>query len=69
MGRCGAQLACLQRWPALATAAPVLGNGSTAELAAGGLVLPKSPALEMRAEGLAISAKQVRVRYRFVRAR
>jgi hypothetical protein len=41
-------------------------NDSTAELAAGGLVLTKSPAFEMRAEDLYISAKQVRVRYRFV---
>jgi hypothetical protein len=40
-------------------------NDSTAELAAGGLVLTKSPAIEMRAEDLFISAKQVRVRYRF----
>ena len=40
-------------------------NDSTAELAAGGLVLTKSPAIEMRAEDLYISAKQVRVRYRF----
>jgi Domain of unknown function (DUF4424) len=40
-------------------------NDSTAELAAGGLVLTKSPAIEMRAEDLYISARQVRVRYRF----
>lgn len=40
-------------------------NDSTAELAAGGLVLTKSAAIEMRAEDLFISAKQVRVRYRF----
>src|SRR6185312_15363017 len=33
--------------------------------AAGGLVLTKSAAIEMRAEDLFISAKQVRVRYRF----
>ena len=46
-------------------AAPALANDSTAELAAGGLVLTKSPAIEMRAEDLYISAKQVRVRYRF----
>lgn len=41
-------------------------NDSTAELAAGGLVLTKSPAIEMRSEDLFISAKQVRVRYRFL---
>jgi Domain of unknown function (DUF4424) len=35
------------------------------ELAAGGLVLAKSADLEMRAEELAISPKQVRVSYRF----
>ena len=43
-------------------------NDSTAELAAGGLVLTKSAAIEMRAEDLYISAKQVRVRYRFLNA-
>ena len=48
---------------AIATAAS--GNDSTAELAAGGLVMTKSPAIEMRAEDLYISTKQVRVRYRF----
>src|SRR5579872_6738153 len=50
---------------ALAMAAPSYANDSTAELAAGGLVLTKSPAIEMRAEDLYISARQVRVRYRF----
>ena len=50
---------------ALAVAAPSFANDSTAELAAGGLVLTKSPAIEMRAEDLYISAKQVRVGYRF----
>jgi len=48
---------------AIATAAS--GNDSTAELAAGGLVLTKSPAIEMRSEDLYISPKQVRVHYRF----
>ena len=41
-------------------------NDSTAELAAGGLTLTRTAAIEMRAEDLYISAKQVRVRYRFV---
>src|SRR5271169_1098724 len=40
-------------------------NDSTAELAAGGLVMTKSPAIEMRSEDLFISEKAVRVRYRF----
>ncbi|HWF78654.1 MAG TPA: DUF4424 domain-containing protein [Caulobacteraceae bacterium] len=56
---CGAALL----WSAGAAA-----NDSTAELAAGGLVLTKSAAIEMRAEDLFISAKQVRVRYRFANA-
>jgi hypothetical protein len=43
-------------------------NDSTAELAAGGLVLTKSAAIEMRAEDLFISARQVQVRYRFANA-
>jgi hypothetical protein len=50
---------------ALAIASAASGNDSTAELAAGGLVLTKSPAIEMRSEDLFISAKQVRVHYRF----
>ena len=40
-------------------------NDSTAELAAGGLVLTKNAAIEMRSEDLYISAKQVRVHYKF----
>lgn len=48
------------------SAAPLAGaNDSTAELAAGGLQMTKSPEIEMRSEDLYISAKQVRVRYRF----
>lgn len=50
---------------ALFWSAPAGANDSTAELAAGGLVLTKSAAIEMRAEDLFISARQVRVRYRF----
>jgi Domain of unknown function (DUF4424) len=41
------------------------GNDSTAELTTGGLVLDKTPAIEMRAEDLFISEKEIRVRYRF----
>ncbi len=41
-------------------------NDSTAELAAGGLVLTKTDAIEMRSEDLYISAKAVRVGYRFL---
>jgi hypothetical protein len=40
-------------------------NDSTAELGAGGLQLTKSAAIEMRSEDLYISAKAVRVHYRF----
>eukprot|EP01035_Chromulina_nebulosa_P002425 gene2425-3273_t len=47
-------------------AAPVLANDSTAELAAGGLVLTKTDAIEMRSEDLFISAEAVRVRYVFI---
>ena len=48
---------------AIATAAS--GNDSTAELAAGGLVLTKNAAIEMRSEDLFISPTQVRVHYTF----
>jgi Domain of unknown function (DUF4424) len=41
-------------------------NDSTSELAAGGLVLTKNDAIEMRSEDLYISAAAVRVRYRFI---
>ena len=46
-------------------AGPSLANDSTAELTTGGLVLTKSEAIEMRAEDLYISTKEIRVRYRF----
>ena len=49
-----------------AVAAPAGANDSSAELAAGGLVLTHNAAIEMKAEDLFISAKQVRVHYRFV---
>lgn len=47
-------------------AAPALANDSTAELAAGGLVLTKTEAIEMRSEDLFISQEAVQVRYVFV---
>lgn len=50
---------------ALALALPAAANDSTAELAAGGLVLKKTDHIEMRSEDLYISAKEVRVRYKF----
>jgi len=53
-----AALACL-------AAAPALANDTTAELAAGGLVLTKSDSIEMRSEDLYISQEAVRVRYVF----
>lgn len=47
------------------TASPALANDSTAELATGGLIFVHNDNVEMRAENLFISAKVVRVRYRF----
>ena len=49
----------------LGVAGSACANDSSAELAAGGLVMTKNAAIEMRAENLYISAKVVRVRYRF----
>jgi len=43
-------------------------NDPTAELAAGGLMLTRSADIEMRAEELTISPRQVRVSYRFYNA-
>lgn len=40
-------------------------NDSTGHLAAGGLLLSKTDAIEMRSEELYVSEKEVRVRYRF----
>jgi len=48
--------------------APVLANDSTAELTTGGLVFAKSASVEMRAEDLFVSDKEIRVRYRFFNA-
>jgi hypothetical protein len=49
----------------LALPGAALANDSTAELAAGGLVMTKTTAIEMRSEDLYISPKAVRVHYRF----
>ncbi|HVM99822.1 MAG TPA: DUF4424 domain-containing protein [Caulobacteraceae bacterium] len=58
-------VAAVAGFSALTMAGGASGNDSTAELAAGGLVLTKNAAIEMRAEDLFISGKQIRVRYRF----
>ena len=55
-------------WTAFAslTLAPAaFANDSTAELTTGGLVLSKNADIEMRSEDLAISEKEISVRYRF----
>jgi hypothetical protein len=44
---------------------PALANDTSAELATGGLLFVQNDNVEMRSEDLAISAKQVDVRYRF----
>jgi len=46
-------------------AVPAPANDSSAELATGGLIFVHNDNVEMRTEDLAISAKQVAVRYRF----
>lgn len=51
---------------ALLLAAPAAANDSTAELAAGGLVLTRTDAIVMKSEELYISADAVRVRYVFL---
>jgi hypothetical protein len=48
-----------------AAATGAMANDSSAELATGGLVLTKNPAIEMRSEDLFISTKAVRVHYVF----
>ncbi len=49
----------------LAPLAGASANDTTAELAAGGLVLTKTADIEMRSEDLYVSAKEIRVGYRF----
>ena len=51
--------------PLAAAGSPAWANDTSAELAAGGLVLTKSDTIEMRSEDLYISEKAVRVRYVF----
>src|SRR5262245_35049877 len=50
---------------AVATA-PALGNDSSAELSTGGLIFVRNDSIEMQSEDLAISSKEVNVRYRFL---
>jgi len=50
---------------AAAAAIPALANDSTAELTTGGLIFVHNEDVEMTSEDLAISAKEVSVRYRF----
>lgn len=45
--------------------APALANDSSAELAAGGLVLKQDQSIEMKSEDLVISMEEIRVRYVF----
>jgi hypothetical protein len=50
---------------ATCTAAPASANDTSAELATGGLIFVQNDNVEMRSEDLAISAKEIDVRYRF----
>lgn len=50
---------------AIALAVPAFANDSTATTGAGGLVLTRNAQIDMRAEDLFVSARQVRVRYVF----
>lgn len=50
---------------AAAFAVPALANDSAGYLAAGGLVLTRTPDIGMRSEDLYVSEKEIRVRYRF----
>jgi hypothetical protein len=50
---------------AACAAVPALANDTSAELATGGLLFVQNDNVEMRSEDLAISVKQVDVRYRF----
>jgi hypothetical protein len=44
---------------------PAFANDSTAELSTGGLIFVRNDNVEMRSEDLAISTKEIKVRYRF----
>jgi Domain of unknown function (DUF4424) len=50
---------------AACAAMPAMANDTSAELATGGLLFVQNDKVEMRSEDLAISAKEVAVRYRF----
>jgi hypothetical protein len=50
---------------AACAAGPACGNDSTAEFATGGLIFVKNDSVEMRAEDLFISTKEIRVSYKF----
>lgn len=50
---------------ALTLAAPVTANDSVASMGAGGLVFQRTDGIEMRSEDLYVSAREIRVRYRF----
>ena len=50
----------------LASGLPALANDSSAEMAAGGLILTQDADIEMRSEDLFISAEKVVVKYRFL---
>jgi hypothetical protein len=63
-----AGIAALTSTAWLLALAPAAANDSTAELTTGGLVFAKSPDVEMRAEDLFISEREIRVRYRFFNA-
>ena len=47
-------------------AAPVVANDSTAAMGAGGLVLQRTDGISMLSEDLYVSAREVRVKYRFL---
>lgn len=53
-------------WLLAASASPAFANDSTANFAAGGLVLTKTDAIEMRREDLSISLERITVDYEFV---
>jgi len=49
----------------LVLAAPAAANDSVASMGAGGLVFQRTDGIEMRSEDLYVSAREIRVRYRF----
>lgn len=50
---------------ALMLAAPAAANDSVASMGTGGLILQRTDGIEMRSEDLYVSAREIRVRYRF----